>query len=142
MKKSFMIKTAAVKRQWHLIDLEGKTLGRVASEMARILMGKHRAEYTPHIDSGDYIVAINAAKVVLTGNKMQAKVYNTHSGIPGGFKSTTAERLMDKDPKKVIEHAVRGMLPKNKLQTPRLRRLKVYPEAEHPHMNHFSTKEA
>lgn len=133
-----MIKTAAVKREWHLIDLGGATLGRSATNIARLLMGKHRANYTPHIDSGDYVVVINAAKLLMTGNKMADKTYASHSGQPGGFKSITAERLLASDPRKVVEHAVKGMLPKNKLQTLRLRRLKVYSEADHPHMNHFT----
>lgn len=137
MIKTYMQKTAQVKREWHLIDLKGMTLGRAASDIARFLMGKHRALYTPHIDSGDYVVVINASELVMTGNKMSDKVYNSHSGQPDGFKSVSAERQMAKDPRKVVEHAVKGMLPKNKLQTPRMRRLKVYSGMEHPHGNHF-----
>lgn len=138
MKKTYMQKTAEVKREWHLVDLKGVTLGRAATDIARILMGKHRAVYTPHIDSGDYVVVVNAKDIVLSGTKMLNKVYARHSGRPDGFKSITAQEQMAKDPAKVIEHAVRGMLPKNKLQDSRLRRLKVYGEAEHPHGNHFS----
>lgn len=141
MNKTYMQKAEAVSRMWHLVDLSGKTLGRAATDIAHLLMGKHRASYTPHIDSGDYVVVVNADKLVLTGNKLMDKVYNRHSGRPDGFKSVTAQRQMAKDPRKVVEHAVRGMLPDNKLQTPRLRRLKVYAGSEHPHANHFSTKE-
>ncbi len=141
MKKTYMQKTAEVKREWVLIDLAGQPLGRIATEIARLLMGKHRPSYTSHIDSGDYVVAINAAAVVLSGHKMADKTYARHSGIPGGFKSITAGEQLAKDPRKVIEHAVRGMLPKNKLQTPRLRRLKVYAGSEHPHANNFTKKE-
>ena len=137
MLKTYMQKTAEVKRAWHLIDLDGKTLGRAATEIAHLLMGKHRASYTSHIDSGDFVVVINADKIVLSGTKMLNKTYARHSGQPDGFKSVTAGQLMKKDPRKVIEHAVKGMLPKNKLQTPRLRRLKVYAGTEHPHGNHF-----
>lgn len=142
MQKTYMQKTAEVKREWHLIDLKGETLGRAATQIARLLMGKHRPVYSPHIDSGDYVVAVNAAQVSLTGNKMAAKTYARHSGQPDGFRSVTAADQMSKDPRRIIEHAVRGMLPKNKLQEPRLRRLKVYSTVDHPHSNHFSKKEA
>lgn len=141
MKKTYMQKTAEIKRDWHLVDLDGKTLGRAATDIAKLLIGKHRASYTTHIDSGDFVVVINAANIVLSGTKMLNKTYSRHSGRPDGFKSTTAGELMAKDPKVVIEHAVKGMIPKNKLQTPRMRRLKVYAGAEHPHTNHFTKKE-
>lgn len=141
MMKTYMQKTAEVNRTWHLVDLSGMTLGRAATDIARLLMGKQRATYTPHIDSGDYVVVVNAKDVVLSGNKMNDKVYARHSGRPDGFKSITAGQQMAKDPAKVIEHAVRGMLPKNKLQDSRLRRLKVYAGMEHPHANHFTKKE-
>jgi large subunit ribosomal protein L13 len=141
MIKTYMQKSSAVQREWHLVDLEGKTLGRIATDLARLLMGKHRPTYSPHIDSGDYVVVVNASKLVLSGNKLTDKTYSRHSGRPGGFTAVTAGTLMDKDPRKVVEHAVKGMLPKNKLQTPRLRRLKVYSGEEHPHSNHFENKD-
>lgn len=141
MQKSFVLKKEKVQRDWHLIDLKGKTLGRVASEMARLLQGKNKPTYTPHTDSGDFVVALNADQLVMTGRKMTDKVYSRHSGHPGGFKQITAADLMSRDSRKVVEHAVRGMLPKNKLQTPRLRRLKVYVGSDHPHTNHFDKKE-
>lgn len=142
MKKSYMQKTAEIKREWHIVDLEGKTLGRVASEIAKLLIGKHKPSYTPHIDSGDFVVAINASKLVLTGNKMADKTYYRHSGRPGGFKEEKATDVMSKDPRKVVERALKGMVPKNKLASPRLRRLKVYAGSEHPHTNHEFVKES
>lgn len=137
-----MQKKKDLTHNWHLIDLKGLTLGRASTEIARLLMGKNSPHYTPHLDSGDFVVAINANDIVLSGNKMSTKVYSRHSGQPGGYKEETVASLMQKDPRKVIEHAVKGMLPKNKLQTQRLRRLKVYSGSDHPHSNHFNNKEA
>jgi large subunit ribosomal protein L13 len=125
-KATSMVKTADIKRNWHLIDCEGQTLGRLATKIATLLIGKHKVDYTPHMDMGDFVVVINAKDIKLTGNKLLAKLYSRHSGQPGGFRQESAGRLMDRDPRKVIEHAVTGMLPKNKLQDPRLSRLKVY----------------
>jgi large subunit ribosomal protein L13 len=121
------------KRDWYLIDADGKTLGRLATEVAKRLRGKHKAEFTPNMDVGDYIVVINAAKVHTTGNKLADKVYWRHSEHPGGIKSTTLGKLLAEHPERVIEKAVKGMLPKGPLGYAQFRKLKVYPGAEHPH---------
>lgn len=139
MSKTYQPKAGQIERAWHLVDLQGATLGRAATKIATLLMGKHKPAYAPHLDSGDYVVVINAQELVLTGHKLDHKLYQRHSGYPGGFKETTAKQLMAKDSRRVVELAVKGMLPKNKLQTPRLRRLKVYPGSEHSHTNHFRT---
>lgn len=132
-KQTCMVKTADIKRIWHLIDCQGQTLGRLSTKIAGLLTGKGKVDYTPHMDMGDYVVVINAADIKLTGNKLLAKMYSRHSGHPGGFRQESAGRLMDRDPRKVIEHAVGGMLAKNKLQDPRMSRLKVYKGKDHPH---------
>ena len=121
------------KRDWYLIDAEGKTLGRLATEVAKRLRGKHKAEFTPNMDVGDYIVVINAAKVHTTGNKLADKIYWRHSEHPGGIKSTTLGKLLAEHPERVIEKAVKGMLPKGPLGYAQFRKLKVYAGAEHPH---------
>ena len=126
-----------ITHNWHLLDASSKTLGRLSSEIAKLLMGKHKADYLPNLDSGDFVVVINSDQIKLTGAKTSQKVYHRHSGIPGGHREETAGNLLARDSRKVLEHAVSGMLPKNKLQTPRLRRLKVYKSGEHPHGNHF-----
>ncbi len=136
--KTESVKKAAVVRSWHLIDCDGMTLGRVATRLAGLLIGKHKPNYTAHIDMGDYCVVINAAKIKVTGNKLLAKKYYHHSGYPGGFREVNLAVQLARDPRSVIEHAVHGMLPKNKLQTPRLRRMKVYAASTHPHVNHFN----
>jgi large subunit ribosomal protein L13 len=118
---------------WYVVDAAGKTLGRLASEVARRLRGKHKPEYTPHVDTGDFIVIINANQVKVTGNKSKAKVYYNHSGYPGGMKEITFEKLLAKRPERVIEIAVKGMLPKNPLGRAMYRKLKVYAGTEHPH---------
>ena len=120
-------------RQWHVVDAKSKTLGRLSTEIAKYLMGKHQPSYTPNVDSGDFVVVINAKELVLTGAKLTDKKYQSHSGIPGGFRELSAQELLAKSPRKVVEHAVKGMLPKNKLQDVRMGRLKVYDGAEHPH---------
>lgn len=135
--KTFQATPKDVKQAWHLVDLKGLTLGRAATRIAELLIGKHKPTYTAHIDTGDYVVVINAEQLVVTGHKMDNKLYQSHSGHPGGFKEITLKNKLAKDPRKVVELAVRGMLPKNKLQTPRLRRLKVYTGKDHPHANHF-----
>ena len=122
-----------VKRDWFLIDAEDKTLGRLATEVARRLRGKHKAIYTPHVDTGDYIVIINAEKVRVTGNKTKDKIYYTHSGYMGGLKQINFEDLIQKAPERVIEKAVKGMLPKNSLGRTMFRKLKVYAGKEHGH---------
>jgi large subunit ribosomal protein L13 len=122
-----------VKRDWFLVDADGKTLGRLATEIARRLRGKHKAIYTPHVDTGDYIVVINAEKVRVTGNKAKDKMYYNHSGYMGGLKEISFEKLIDKAPERVIERAVKGMLPKNSLGRTMYRKLKVYAGKEHAH---------
>ena len=131
--KTFSAKPAEVKREWFVIDAEGKTLGRMATEIARRLRGKHKAEYTPHVDTGDYIVVINAEKVRVTGRKETDKVYYHHTGYVGGIKSITLDKLREKAPERIIEKAVKGMLPKNPLGRAMYRKLKVYSGSEHKH---------
>lgn len=131
--KTFSAKPHEVKRDWYVIDAEGKTLGRLASEIARRLRGKHKPEYTPHVDTGDYIIVINAAKVKVTGRKEQQKVYYHHSGYPGGLKAITLDKQRAKHPERIVEIAVRGMLPKNPLGRAMFRKLKVYPGSQHNH---------
>jgi len=126
-------KPAEVKRDWFVIDAEGKTLGRLASEAALRLRGKHKPTYTPHVDTGDYIVVINAEKIRVTGNKAKDKIYYKHTGYVGNMKSISFEKLIDKAPERVIELAVKGMLPKNPLGREMYRKLKVYAGSEHNH---------
>ena len=122
-----------VKRDWFHIDAEGQVLGRMATEIARRLRGKHKAIYTPHVDTGDYIVVTNAEKVVVTGQKTKDKMYHHHTGYPGGLKTTNFEKLQAYNPAKIIELAVKGMLPKNALGREMFRKLKIYSGSEHPH---------
>jgi large subunit ribosomal protein L13 len=131
--KTFVAKPAEVKRDWYVIDAEGKTLGRMATEIARRLRGKHKPEYTPHADTGDYIVVINAEKVHVTGNKRQDKIYYRHTGYPGGLKQANFDIMINNFPERVIEIAVKGMLPKGPLGRAMYTKLKVYAGAEHPH---------
>lgn len=132
--KTFSAKPAEVKRDWYVVDASGKTLGRLAAEIAKRLRGKHKAEYTPHVDTGDYIVVINAEKVQVTGNKAQDKMYHHHTGYIGNLKSISFEKLIDKAPQRTIEIAVKGMLPKNPLGRQMFTKLKVYAGTEHPHV--------
>lgn len=131
--KTFSAKTHEVKRDWYVIDASNLVLGRMATEIARRLRGKHKAEYTPHVDTGDYIVVLNADKVTVTGNKFTDKMYYHHSGFPGGIKSTSFDKLQKRDPIRIIELAVKGMLPKNVLGREMYRKLKVYAGDQHPH---------
>ena len=131
--KTYSAKAETVERDWFLIDADGKTLGRLATEIARRLRGKHKAVYTPHVDTGDYIVVINAEKVKVTGNKAKDKMYYNHSGYMGGLKQINFEDLIQKAPERVIEAAVKGMLPKNPLGRAMYRKLKVYAGANHKH---------
>jgi large subunit ribosomal protein L13 len=131
--KTFSAKDSDVERKWWVVDLEGKTVGRAATEIATLLRGKHKPIFTPHVDTGDFVVCINADKVVFTGNKLEQKNYYHHSGYPGGLKSITAKGLLDKDPEAVIQAAVKGMLPKNKLGRQIIKKLKVYAADTHPH---------
>ncbi len=132
--KTFSAKPEAVKRDWFVVDASGKTLGRLATEIARRLRGKHKPEYTPHVDTGDYIVVINAEKVTVTGNKAAAKMYYRHTGYPGGLREINFAKLVDHKPEMIIERAVKGMLPHNPLGRAMFRKLKVYAGAEHPHV--------
>jgi len=131
--KTFSAKPAEVKRDWYLIDANGKTLGRLATELARRLRGKHKAEYTPHVDTGDYLVVVNADKIRVTGNKLKDKIYYKHTGYIGSLKSISLEKLLAKHPERVIETAVKGMLPKNPLGRAMFKKLKVYAGEEHQH---------
>ncbi|HHS2915787.1 TPA: 50S ribosomal protein L13 [Legionella pneumophila] len=131
--KTFSAKGNEVKRDWFVVDASEKVLGRLATEIARRLRGKHKAEYTPHVDTGDYIIVTNAEKVIVTGRKFKNKMYHHHTGFPGGIKSASFEKLQDKNPTKIIELAVKGMLPKNPLGREMYRKLKVYAGSEHPH---------
>lgn len=131
--KTFSAKPAEVKRDWYLVDATDKTLGRLSSEIARRLRGKHKPEYTPHVDTGDYIVVINAEKLRVTGNKAKGKLYQHHTGYIGNLKTITFEKLQQKAPGRVLEKAVKGMLPRNPLGRAMYRKLKVYPGTEHQH---------
>ncbi|PAJ72504.1 MULTISPECIES: 50S ribosomal protein L13 [Pseudoalteromonas] len=131
--KTFVAKPESVKRDWYVVDAENKTLGRICTEIALRLRGKHKPEYTPHVDTGDYIIVINAEKVTVTGNKFKDKVYYAHSGFPGGLKSMTFDKLQAKKPEMIIEKAVKGMLPKGPLGRAMYRKLKVYAGTEHNH---------
>jgi len=133
MMKTFSANAATVERTWYVIDAKNQVLGRLASEIARRLRGKHKPQYTPHVDTGDYIVVVNAEIVKVTGRKATDKVYYSHSGYPGGIKSITFEKLLKKAPERVIEKAVKGMLPKGPLGRAMFRKLKVYTGPEHKH---------
>lgn len=122
-----------VVHKWYIVDAENQVLGRLASEVAKILRGKHKPFYTPHVDTGDYVIIINADKVVLTGNKWSQKLYHWHTGYPGGLRQTTAEKMRQRHPERVVEYAVRGMLPKTKLGRAMFRKMKVYATKTHPH---------
>jgi large subunit ribosomal protein L13 len=131
--KTFTATPSTIKRDWFIIDATGKTLGRLATEVARRLRGKHKPEYTPHMDTGDYIVVINAKDIHVSGNKRQDKMYHHHTGYPGGLKSISFEKLLAKKPEQIIEKAVKGMLPKGPLGRDMYRKLKVYADAQHQH---------
>ena len=131
--KTYSAKPHEVEQKWLLVDAEGQTLGRMATAIATRLRGKHKAEYTPHVDTGDFVVVINADKVTVTGNKAKDKIYYSHSGFPGGLKSISFEKLLGKAPERVIKLAVKGMLPRNSLGRAMFKKLKVYAGAEHPH---------
>jgi large subunit ribosomal protein L13 len=131
--KTFSAKPQSVERDWYVVDATDKTLGRLATEIARRLRGKHKPEYTPHVDTGDYIVVVNAEKVTVTGNKAQAKNYYRHTGYPGGLRSMNFEKMIGHAPERVIESAVKGMLPKGPLGRAMYSKLKVYAGTEHPH---------
>lgn len=131
--KTFSAKPESVQRDWYVVDATGKTLGKLAVEIARRLRGKHKAEFTPHVDTGDYIVVVNAGQVWVSGNKLNDKLYQHHTGTIGNLKTTTLGKLLAKFPERVLEKAVKGMLPKNPLGRAMFRKLKVYKDAAHPH---------
>ncbi len=128
-----MARPLEVEREWYVIDAEGQTLGRLATEIARILRGKNKPQYTPHVDVGDFVVVINADRVVVTGKKAEQKVYRRHSGYPGGMKETSYERMMESKPTEILRKAVYGMMPKTRLARQQFRKLKIYAGPEHPH---------
>lgn len=131
--KSYVAKPAEVDRKWYVIDANGKTLGRLSSEVASILRGKHKPIFTPHVDTGDFVIIINAAGIVLTGDKLNQKKFRHHTGYPGGLKEMDYRTLLQKKPEKAIEAAVKGMLPRNRLGRSMIKKLKVYSGSEHPH---------
>ena len=133
MQKTYQAKKGEVEQRWFLVNAEGKILGRLATGLARVLRGKHKPTYTPHVDTGDFVVVINAGKVVLTGNKMRDKTYYHHTGHPGGIRQISAEKLLAKKPTELIRTAVKGMLPKNSLGRQMLRKLKIYAGPSHRH---------
>ena len=128
-----MARPLEVERKWYVIDAEGQTLGRLASEIARVLRGKNKPRYTPHVDVGDFVVVVNAEKVVVTGKKAEQKVYRRHSGYPGGMKETSYERMLERRPEEIVRRAVYGMMPKSRLARQQMRKLKIYAGPEHPH---------
>lgn len=131
--KTYSAKPHEVDQNWLLVDAEGQTLGRMATQIATRLRGKHKPEYTAHVDTGDFVVVINADKVKVTGNKAKGKIYHAHSGFPGGLKSISFEKLLEKSPERVVQLAVKGMLPRSPLGRAMFKKLKVYAGAEHPH---------
>lgn len=137
--KTYSTKTADIEREWHVIDASGKTLGKLATQVTGLLMGKHKPIFSPNLDTGDFVVVINAEKVQVTGNKAKQKLYYRHSGYPGGLKSTTLEKTMQTDPTQVIEHAVKGMLPHTRLGARMRKKLKVYVGDTHPHLAQTKT---
>ncbi|HEY4718095.1 MAG TPA: 50S ribosomal protein L13 [Anaerolineales bacterium] len=133
MQKSYYPKASEIGSQWHLVDASGQNLGRLATRIAGVLLGKHRPNYTPGVDLGDFVIVTNCEKVTVTGNKLVEKIYQRHSGYPGGLKETTLRRMLRTHPERVIESAVRGMLPHNKLGRQLIKKLKVYAGPQHPH---------
>ena len=133
MIKTYSAKLSEIKRIWHIVDAEGQTLGRIATEISRLLIGKHKAMYTPNLDSGDFVVVVNAEKVRLTGNKASSKEYHRHTGYPGGLRTRPYAVQMEKFPERIVKTAVRGMMPKGPLGRAQMKKLKVYAGPEHPH---------
>ena len=131
--RTYAVKASEIERQWYLVDAQGKTLGRLASEIAKVLRGKHKPTYTPHLDTGDYVVVVNAEKIHVTGNRLDAKKYYRYSGYPGGLKSVPLREMLEKHPTRALRYAVKGMLPKNRLGRAMIKKLKVYAGNEHPH---------
>jgi large subunit ribosomal protein L13 len=137
--KTYSTKASDIKRQWHVIDASGKVLGKVATQAAGLLMGKHKPIFSRNLDTGDFVVIINAAKVQVSGNKAQQKTYYRHSGYPGGLKSINLEKMLETHPSRVIEYAVKGMLPKNRLRAGMMKKLRVYAGEAHPHQAQTDT---
>lgn len=133
MRKTYSAKAEDIERTWYVVDAEGKTLGRLATEVARILRGKHKPIYTPHVDTGDYVIIVNADKIRVTGKRLDQKKYYRHSGYMGGLKETTLRTMLDKHPERVLQLAVKGMMPKNRLGRKMYKKLKVYAAPDHPH---------
>ena len=131
--KTYMANPDKIERKWYVVDATDCTLGRLASEVAKVLRGKNKPEFTPHVDTGDYVIVVNAEKIVVTGKKLEQKVYTHHTGYIGGLKETTLKRMLETKPEDVLIHAVKGMLPKNALGRAMMRKLFVYASAEHPH---------
>ena len=142
MVKTYSTKASEITREWHLIDATDQVLGRMATRIANLLMGKHKPIFARHLDTGDFVVVINAEKVQVTGKKMKDKIYYRHSGYPGGLKSISLESMMEKHPTRAIEYAVKGMLPRNKLGAQMLKKLKVYAGSEHPHQAQLNASAA
>lgn len=130
---TFSLKAGAIEKAWHVVDATDQTLGRVATRVATLLMGKHKATYSPHLDMGDFVVVVNASRIRVTGNKLEDKIYYRHTGYVGGLKETPLKTMLEKHPDRVLEKAVKGMLPRNTLAKTQLKHLKVYGGAEHPH---------
>ena len=131
--KTYTAKTGEIERRWYVVDAEAKTLGRLATQIADVLRGKNKAAYTPHVDTGDFVVVVNAGKVHVTGQKLDQKIYYRHSGYPGGLRERTLREQLERRPEEVLRKAVKGMLPKNRLASAQLRKLKIYAGPEHPH---------
>jgi len=131
--KTYTVRASEIERNWYVVDATDETLGRVASRIAHVLEGKHKPTYSPHLDSGDHVIVLNAAKIAVTSNKRESKLYIRHSGYPGGFKEETLGHLLERRPEEVIRRAVKGMLPRNRLGVQQLRKLKVYAGTDHPH---------
>jgi large subunit ribosomal protein L13 len=134
MMKSYMARPLEVERKWYVVDAEGKHLGRLASEIARVLRGKTKVQYTPHVDVGDFVVVVNADRVVVTGRKAEQRVYRRHSGYPGGMKETSYEQMLARKPTEILRKAVYGMMPKSRLARKQFKKLKIYAGPEHPHV--------
>ena len=131
--KSYMARPQEVERNWYVIDADGQTLGRLASEIARLLRGKNKPQYTPHVDTGDFVVVVNAEKIVVTGRKAEQIVYRRHTGYPGGLRETSYEQMLARKPTEILRRAVRGMLPRTRLARQQFKKLKIYAGPEHPH---------
>src|ERR687892_1740547 len=131
--KTYSVRESEIERRWYVVDANGQTLGRLASRIARVLEGKHKATYTPNLDSGDHVIVLNAARIAVTSDKLESKLYIRHSGYPQGLKQETLGHLLDRRPEEALRRAVKGMLPRNRLGAQQLRKLKIYAGADHPH---------